>query len=374
MNVMGVNSHIQEIGAFLHEKKPDVFVSTETKLRPGEAQSSSGRRTMRKILAGYKTFFSVVPSHGIKQPKGKGGVNVSLREDYATPGNFKRRDTPPELNGYICHTTIHTSSQTLTHIIGVYIPHDSEKRSAIYSYLGEVAEECRLSKGGLIMTGDWNAVLLPSDRTGELNANDRAHKDFCTTHNLVPMGGTENRAHTFRRLYASPVVSSRIDDTLCLRRQEDHQPSCNQSTYEAGGTLDHMALLTECPHAMLPMAAKPATRSGVTAATEVPTQPQGLRYPIKQDQLEATRARIAAETEPYHLTTTQAPVLKALNLLKLRLKGDSTAANIQRLRLSLAAEGAAPDVEALAEAVERNILISPEKDHPPPQPHIYPDD
>jgi len=199
---------------------------------PGVAHSSSGKSAMRKTLAGYKTFFSIVPSHGIKQPKGKGGVNVSLRDDYATPGNFKRRENPPGLSGYICHTTIRSPSQAPTHIIGVYIPHDNEKRAAIYSYLGGITEECKLSNEGLIMTGDWNAVLLQSDRTGDLNANDRAHMDFCTTNNLEPMGGTENRPwHTFRRLHASPVVSSRIDDTLCLRRQGNHQlDSLNRPT------------------------------------------------------------------------------------------------------------------------------------------------
>ena len=81
-----------------------------------------------------------------------------------------------------------------------------------------------------------------------------------------------------------------------------------------------------------------------------------LKYPIKQAQLDKTRARLEAEIAPHHYLTTQEPILRARDLLLRALAGDRTAANIDRIRKTLNAEGLLPDVDTLANALQRDLL------------------
>jgi hypothetical protein len=81
-----------------------------------------------------------------------------------------------------------------------------------------------------------------------------------------------------------------------------------------------------------------------------------LKYPIKQAQLDKTRARLEAEIAPHHYLTTQEPILRARDLLLRALAGDRTAANIDRVRSALNAEGLLPDVDTLANALQRDLL------------------
>ena len=112
------------------------------------------------------------------------------------PGFFKKVETPTHLNGYICHTTVNPLGQSPTHIVGVYMPEEKDKRARSYEHIKQIIEICTAGRMNLLLAGDWNAVLMASDRTGPLDTADRCHMEFCRTNHLVPLGGRANRKHT----------------------------------------------------------------------------------------------------------------------------------------------------------------------------------
>jgi exonuclease III len=353
LNVMGIHSHKVEVSSLLQDKNPIILVGTEVKMLPGEQHNTSGLKIQTGTLRGYKTFFSITPASGVNDPKGKAGVTISLKETYAVPGFFKKVETPTHLNGNICHTTVNPPGQSPTHIVGVYMPEDKDKRARSYEHIKQIIDTCTAGRMNLVLAGDWNAVLMASDRTGPLDTEDRRHMEFCKVNHLVPLGGRANRKHTFHKTNSNPICSSRIDDILYLQLPSNHacQPA-PEWTYEAGGTLDHLALLIVCPSSLLSLGPEPKTGP----PPEKPAMQPGLKYPIKQAQLETTKARLESEIGPHHYLTTQEPILRARDMLLNALAGDRTADNIDRARIALDAGGLLPDVDALADALQRDLL------------------
>jgi ribonuclease HI/exonuclease III len=342
VNVRGLSSHKDETKTLLQEEQPTIIILSEHKLTPALLGSTLvGKPIQDNVLSDYTTFFSCISPNGTKQPKGRAGLAVGIKSTHLTPGKFEKFPTKAALNGYICHTVLRQVGKATTHVVGVYMPESIAKRNLIYDYIRKQIKECRAAKETLIAGGDWNAVLHASDRTGQIDTADRLHINFCREVGLSPMGHAPpgNREHTYTK-DNQPTCTSRIDDVLCI-----HPVTGQERTVEAGGTLDHMALVVECPPSVLDL--KPAEQEErENRVQDGPT----LRMPIKKDQLEATKAAIAAEMTGSH--TTHEAIRTSAEKLFNQLGGDMSSRNVRRLRDHLRASAELPDVNLLANALQ----------------------
>ena len=74
---------------------------------------------------------------------------------------------------------------------GVYVPHDPQERKQVYDMLrievpkAEAEESSHGKRCFSIMAGDWNAALLPGDKTA-LNTTDKAHQNLMAELCMLP--------------------------------------------------------------------------------------------------------------------------------------------------------------------------------------------
>ena len=120
----------------------------------------------------------------------------------------------PDTAGYVAHITIGTPTTTLTHIIGVYMPSDKPAaRKAAYTYIENQTQQCNGTSHTLLVAGDWNATLHPTDMSeGNHNTADQQHANKCMDMQLKSISGPA-REHTYH-CYEHHALqhSSRIDD------------------------------------------------------------------------------------------------------------------------------------------------------------------
>ena len=355
LNCMGLLSHSSVISETLCDLLPAIAVLTETKLNTQLHHNSTGKYIRKNILPGYITHFSSLSRDGVARPAGKAGVAVCISSTHASPGSVSRINTKAtyRLRGYVCHCTLTRNSpyvQTTANIIGVYFPEDMDTRRDIYQYIESVAETCHKSGQPLLVAGDWNAVLLPTDRTGPLDAADALHAEYCSNIGLTPLGSgpSPNRAHTFNRRQLdtnAPPCTSRIDDILYLKdRNPPYIDAHSETVVEPGGTLDHLALLIPIPPAILSLPWGAPTDGH-------PKTPEGpkLRFPIKKEELLSTKDKIMATLDPYPL---RAAIRVVLDKLLEALDGNHTSANIIATRKRLQEDGALPEVDSLANSLQ----------------------
>jgi exonuclease III len=228
---------------------PDVVVLTETKRRKKPALRPD-------IHKRYTTIHSMTAT-------GNAGVTILLNHHFKTIDAVSLPDVPHTCRGYILHCSLQPRFSSAIHIVGVYLPNDDaykQHRSDIYMHLSSLLNNLHHDHS-VVLTGDWNACLLPSDRTGMLTPTDRRHVTWTQQHPDLQsvFSAHGNRCHTFK---GHDGTSSMLDDTLLLPPRGTH----------------HRALVTECSvnntHGYATDHAVLTCDIDMTAAgLEVPTQP-----------------------------------------------------------------------------------------------------
>jgi ribonuclease HI len=303
LNVMGLLCHEDEVNAMINDTRPPIFVLTETKLKKGMSHNATGQRLRTRLFSGYRIHFSIAPTDPERGSRGKAGLVMGVGSDLAPVGSFSRINNPDtiRLSGYLLHCTLTRKCPLLRpplNIIGVYMPEDMNMRREIYSYINKITDHCARSGEDLQVMGDFNAVLLPTDRTGPLDEADELHRSECSRLCLVPAGTADpGRAHTYHKAQhpSAPTCSGRLDDNLGYRHPgAPPRPPMPERVLEPGGTLDHKALLTAIPTDLLPC---PPREHGLAPEPRGPS----LVYPIKRGELEDTKIAVAESIEIHDL-------------------------------------------------------------------------
>jgi exonuclease III len=257
---------------------PEVVVLTETK----RSRKPALRPELHKR---YTTFHSMTA-------KGNAGVTILLNKHFTTIDAVTPHNIPHTCQGYILHCSLQPRFSSAIHIVGVYLPNDDEyrqHRSDIYMHLSSLLNNVHQDHS-VVLTGDWNACLLPSDRTGMLTPTDRRHVAWMQQHPELQSvySAHGNRCHTFKR---HDGASSMIDDTLLLPpRGTNHRTLATACTINSthGYATDHAVLTCDVD----------LTAAGL----EVPTQPslrqtrppgRRLRTPVAQ----ASQQRVQTKVE-----------------------------------------------------------------------------
>ena len=347
LNVRGIQSHLEEISACIEENTPDIIVLTETKLHTNHSRERE--EISRDTLVGYKAYFS-----GTKNASA--GVLVAVADKrIPSPMSFPRLLAPEGLNGYICHTAIATATGGQAHILGVYMPEDMSKRQSIYEYITKSIAGCEVKGETLLVCGDWNAVLHPSDRTGRIDEADKLHALFCAENNMEPLAykNPETRPHTYfrDRSPTEPTCTSRIDDVLCPTKQK-RAMQAEELTVDPGGNLDHKALITTCQAELIIMQTK--QENGDDHATH----PKPRLKPLTKAQNETVKADISAKLTPKHMTLAHPNITNEASRVLASLDGDLTSQNIQRVRKVWQEEDKMPDVNHLARALQCDLELA----------------
>ena len=247
-NVMGLTTINEELKSILLEHDPDVVMLTETKLL-----EETHQRTWIKhaFLDQYALFCSSIPAACTKlyrhNPRkaweqanraGSGGVILAVHQRWAN-GSSIQRHVYEQSNGHIVGLDLQPPNMTPIRMIGVYMPHDMEKRRCMYQRVQEQLHDGVFT----IIGGDWNAALLPGDR-GTRSAEhhllvDSHHQDFVSASRLCHLPwdhSLPHRRHTFHP-HVVDQSSSRIDDILIsaplhgLATDETHIQVTNDSDH-----------------------------------------------------------------------------------------------------------------------------------------------
>jgi exonuclease III len=169
LNCMGLTPTHPDVTQLLETHKPHVCILTETKLvKKQDGQS----RIIGYFNNQYKLAFSSVPGSPTGNPRlraGHAGVILALHEDFYAPGHTKlsQHEVPLDLTGYLTHVAL-LANGPVCHIMGVYMPHEPHPyttRGKLHDYIATVAEACLADGSFLLVGGDWNAVLHPTDRS-----------------------------------------------------------------------------------------------------------------------------------------------------------------------------------------------------------------
>jgi hypothetical protein len=115
----------------------------------------------------------------------------------------------------------------------VYAPNDDiykSHRPAIYSHLTKVINT-RNPLDTLVITGDWNACLTPTDRETPLTSTDLQHIHWMNTHPPLRSAFSVRNARAPTYTAAMAASPSMIDDTLLLppsgKSHEELLPHCS---------------------------------------------------------------------------------------------------------------------------------------------------
>ena len=351
-NVKGLRSHddIVQEGIKLH--MPHFFVLSETKLTPETHHNRVGQR-IRQSLPGYRLYMSSKPAAvsdtGRRTPQA--GVVMGVTSSIAASCDAHIVQTPSDLRGHVCHITLSPHGRSQAHLLGVYMPEDMPLRKRVYEYMGRVSGVAKANGHQLLAAGDWNATLIPSDRPSGSDpyAADLLHHRTLESLGLFPLAGAApDRPHTYHRL--EPSYSSRIDDVLIMRSASaPHPGQAQETTDDLGGTLDHKALIIKCSLTpfMEPHHAEPQTHAPNS-------ETKGSRFPISAASIAATKASIEAKLS-LGIYTVRAHIMAERDRLVGALNGNHTAANVRGTCERLAAQGSAPDIEAMASSLGQNL-------------------
>lgn len=233
-NVRGIHSKAQAISTLIHDRNPLVIALTETHLLPSENHS----RTVANIMPGYSLYASSHPQpnllrnmpsnpiHGngsvLPTRKGHAGVILAIRSEWAKPHLLQRFSIPKQLEGHLVHICIRMSASKPLHILAVYRSNSAgwkDLHATLIQYISAQLTDARAEDAQVIMGGDWNGVLRPSDRSsGKVTRLDLTFQDSVDALHLTSAFShfpQAQRTHSYRRAnLTGPRTTSRIDDWL----------------------------------------------------------------------------------------------------------------------------------------------------------------
>jgi exonuclease III len=126
---------------------PDIMVVTETKLK-----SQPRQQWLHRLFKGYTIKHTTHPQVS------KAGVLLAVSQALAELGELKLQPTPPELNGFLVHATLHRPNSTPLHLVAVYCPHQLPIREEIYKHITQSVTTARAANDQMLITGGFNAV------------------------------------------------------------------------------------------------------------------------------------------------------------------------------------------------------------------------
>ena len=235
-NVQGIHDRQAALAELRNKYDPFAMVFTETKLLPKQCRKSKCR--LKDIPGrGYRVFTSCCPQDNalrtmpneplddsgsvLLRPRGKAGVMVAIKEEWAQDHLISKEKVPSDLFGYLLHLRIQLPASDPLHIVGVYRPNGSGSRpirDRITSHLKGQMTAAGPSAQWLV-GGDLNATQRAIDRTSLIfHPIDRQFCEDMTHLNLSSAyarpSGPAQMSFKQDRLHCEGV-SSRIDDWLC---------------------------------------------------------------------------------------------------------------------------------------------------------------
>jgi exonuclease III len=205
----------------------------------------------------HNTQYTTTPTpHPHRSLLAAAGVTLAIKDTYTANGHCPTLRPPPHLQGHITGiqlpSIIHAGGVL---IVGVYItPGDTAVRSQIHTYLDTLLVEAAQTKQQVIITGDFNARLYPTDHHNHhrhMDTNDQMHQAWVTRHMLFHQGSPKSlppqqRPHTYYNLHDTEGTSgsSRIDDYLDTLPHTT--PRDIKVIRDIGGS-DHLPLTTTIP-------------------------------------------------------------------------------------------------------------------------------
>jgi exonuclease III len=237
-----------------------VAIITETKL------SRQGFKQLCPLLSGtgYRQRHSrcYISNHA--------GVTILVKKEYDELGMLTPTDTPTELRGFMKGVLLSLPSCTPLEILGVYMPSSSPGdkfiRSQIYKEIKRLSHRAQDTLHGthnLIVAGDFNATLCPTDRTNHRTYKiDTQHQDWVTICQLQPLDlptSSTPRLPTWRK-GAAEIPTSRIDDILTTNPAL-HMEATTQVIDLTGTSTDHNLLMATIPFTSLNLIPPPPPRT-----------------------------------------------------------------------------------------------------------------
>jgi hypothetical protein len=212
-------------------------------------------------------------------------------------------DTPTELRGFMKGVLLSLPSCTPLEILGVYMPSSSPGdkfiRSQIYKEIKRLSHRAQDTLHGthnLIVAGDFNATLCPTDRTNHRTYKiDTQHQDWVTTCQLQPLDlptSSTPRIPTWRK-GAAEIPTSRIDDILTTNPAL-HMEATTQVIDLTGTSTDHNLLVATIPFTSLNLIPPPTPKDDTPRPLETPNHRKLLK--LTKDQ----RASLMLLLETHH--------------------------------------------------------------------------
>jgi ribonuclease HI len=224
-------------------------------------------------------------AHSSATEDGHAGVTILVARKYTQANLVQQHDVPQACTGYVVHVTIQLQAHNKLHVLAVYMPVTTQHipdRGAVYEHLSDVIGAIP-SADSLLLTGDWNAVLLPQDRqVGTTYSLDMQHAAWVTAHPLLQSvyNVTQRRAPTYTvaGLGDSP---SMIDDTLLLAGPLDITELVADAAIHQhhGYSTDHAVLVTDLNTRVL---ASPKLDSNIGRRYRLGRPEKRLETPIRQ--------------------------------------------------------------------------------------------
>ena len=131
-------------------------------------------------------------ARGSNKKRAKAGVIIALRKDWLMLGTSFAASLPSTLGGYVAQVHIQLPDSAPLTVIGMYCPHNLQKRHNIYSILVDMHTT---TTDPMVVAGDFNATTFDSDRRSHKRTSaDSAHREFMQQHNLRPIDGPAGAA------------------------------------------------------------------------------------------------------------------------------------------------------------------------------------
>ena len=203
---------------------------TETQLHPREHSAVR----VRNYLPKYTMFATSHPQtpkltstfhsargDGSRSPsrRGKAGVVLAIRSEWASPHHLRRFETPKPLLGHLVHVCISLPDSKPFHLVAVYRSNSKTwkvTQQALDGYLATAVTRATERGEEMLLGGDWNAVAHITDRSsGNITTLDTALQATFEKLNLCPtFHNLPTRPHSYRSAHLhGPSTTSRIDDS-----------------------------------------------------------------------------------------------------------------------------------------------------------------
>lgn len=344
LNCRGIQANWPAIHMAILRHNPDILILTETKLLAPSYRNF--KKVLQQDIPHYLTHHSSYPT-SLPSPRnsttaghGAGGVIILVHIKYQH--QITKHDIPPHLAGHLAHLSLTSDSHQPVHIMGAYMPPASSTiRTSIYAHLNLITTTQNHLGNTVLAGGDWNTTLLLSDRS-TMQLTTATHQQACQHAGLYPTNPGPHRPHTYyQHTQAGLQHSSRIDDILINTKPSD---TILESVHQAGGTMDHLLLLQDIPHSLLPL--WPTQEEPLLSPH--PTIPTPLPKGVTQ----ATTRQIHAQLTATFLTNT-APISSYRDSLHTCLQNDYTPAKVLQAGQTLLAQGL--DLDTLAEMVIQHL-------------------